>query len=704
MILTNHGKHLSDAFVDMRDSFSEIKVFTSNGAQVSLNLNLLRLFCPFLRGILESIPQNSAPALVMPDSSAFSISQIMKIFSSGVTNVGSFNYKKMSEIIDTGRLFGLDLSRISYEQINEQTEKKREASLGDIADPSSTLEETSLVAGSSISINASKLAAPIKTADSDDAYKSFSKHMYDAMDRDIKSISEKETKVKEEAPDNLHSFCEGIKGLIGKSLGIVPGNRVGSKVSESETHSRPIDIKKEAPEVYDIDSDEELQTVSPPIPHPSAQVQASPINVMYHQPMQMPIHMPMASSIYSNSYTMETPPPDLFPGYHHQNIVHSLPQPHPPAETMFISQEEYQGNKVMEFQKNRNERHEEPPRKKTKQAFSCTRCKMYETPHEEHFRMHFAACKKLNPKAKEVNCRICPFIAKNPVKYHKHIREEHIELVSACEYCEFTSFSESQLKTHIYGYHKWDNVPKQRPQPGSLFRDEKLYSCRKCNYEGPHFNALQQHKEMKHGKSKQGIKNLPSKDNSESGSLSRDNGIDVEDGELYSCSKCNYEGPNLDALKQHKEMKHRKSKQGIKNLPGKDNSGQKHVSAWRKEMGWGPDDKFTCDFWNFVGKGKCRMETGHRDDGRLNVSRHHVCALCFRNTGQKESHPAVFCQMFPLPEKGRGVSSHQAGEKGPSMADMGFTRGPSREERCSSREEGVDADREEGEVDEDEME
>merc|ERR1719508_85743 len=384
--------------------------------------------------------QNSAPALVMPDSSAFSISQIMKIFSSGVTNVGSFNYKKMSEIIDTGRLFGLDLSRISYEQINEQTEKKREASLGDIADPSSTLEETSLVAGSiygepldTFSNNASKLVLPIKTANSDKAHKSFNKPMYDTIGGagDIKSISEKEkvTKVKEEAPDNLHSFCEGIKGLIGKSLGIEPGNGVESKVSESETHMRPINIKKEAPEVYDISSDEELQTVSPPIPHPHAQVQASPINVMYHQPMQMPIHMPMASSIYSNSYTLETPPPDLFPGYHHQNIVHSLS--HPPAETMFISQEKYQGNKAMEFQKNRNERHEEPPKKKTKQAFSCTRCKMYETPHEEHFRMHFAACKKLNPKAKEVNCRICPFISKNPVKYHKHIREEHIELVSA---------------------------------------------------------------------------------------------------------------------------------------------------------------------------------------------------------------------------------------------------------------------------------
>merc|ERR1719508_607795 len=314
--------------------------------------------------------QNSAPALVMPDSSAFSISQIMKIFSSGVTNVGSFNYKKMSEIIDTGRLFGLDLSRISYEQINEQTEKKREASLGDITDPSSTLEETSLVAGSiygelldTFSNNASKLAAPIKKANSDKAHKSFNKPMYDTIGGagDIKSISEKEkvTKVKEEALDNLHSFCEGIKGLIGKSFGIEPGNGVASKVSDSETHLRPIDIKKEAPEIYDIDSDEELQTVSPPIPHPSAQVQASPINVMYHQPMQMPIHM--ASSIYSNSYTMETPPPDLFPGYHHQNIVHSLPQPHPPAETMFISQEEYQ-----EFQKNRNERHEEPPRKKTK--------------------------------------------------------------------------------------------------------------------------------------------------------------------------------------------------------------------------------------------------------------------------------------------------------------------------------------------------
>ena len=59
-----------------------------------------------------------------------------------------------------------------------------------------------------------------------------------------------------------------------------------------------------------------------------------------------------------------------------------------------------------------------------------------------------------------------------------------------------------------------------------------------------------------------------------------------------------------------------------------------------------------------------------------------MCALCFRNTGGKKSHPAAFCQMFPLPERKQFVS----GEKGPSMADMGIRRGPFRE--VNAREDG----------------
>ena len=212
-------------------------------------------------------------------------------------------------------------------------------------------------------------------------------------------------------------------------------------------------------------------------------------------------------------------------------MVPRLPQPQP-AGTIFISQEEYQ-SKLMEFQNCRNERQEQQPlRKKVKQAFICSRCKVYETPHAEHLRKHLPACKRLNPKATNLDCRICQFTAKNPVKYHKHIRDEHLELVTVCEHCEFTTFHNTQMRKHIYQYHNWANVPNQKTQPGPSIQ----------------------------------------------------NSFDV--GEDYSCRKCDYVGPHLKALQQHTSMKHEKGNGG-KPYSTDNNPGQKHVSSWRKEMGWG---------------------------------------------------------------------------------------------------------------------
>eukprot|EP00092_Neocalanus_flemingeri_P030990 GFUD01033658.1.p1 GENE.GFUD01033658.1~~GFUD01033658.1.p1 ORF type:complete len:614 (+),score=127.80 GFUD01033658.1:36-1877(+) len=592
MILTNHGKHLSDAFSSMCGVFSEIKVFTSNGTEVSLNKNLLQLFSPFLRGILADIPENSA--LIIPDSSAFAISQISKIFSSGISGVGIISYKDINEIVETGKFFGFDLSHISYEKVD----------MSDNVDPSLTLEESAAIEESfpekllkTISNNISKVSESNQT--------NYSQKEGFKNTNDIKN--EKEARVKDEPSDNLLSFCEGIKGLIGKSLGIETDSRV-NEVSTFEPLINPDNIKLETPEenseeyfeeVSDseqcdlVPNHEEFQTSSAPSPLSSSQVHAAgPFNTMY-QPMLMPISIPMVPSVYQHPFTLETPPPDLFPAYPHQNMDQSLFH-HPPTTTNYVRQDEH-------------------PQKKIRHHFTCNSCKVYTNRHAEHFRKHVSACKRLNPKAMKLDCRICPFTSKNPVKYHKHIRDKHNELVSACDDCEFTTFYESQLRKH-----------------NSMYHNGEVFSCRKCDYEGPHLKALQQHISDKHEKT--------TKSDQQSRSIN---------------------------------------------------------TSWRKEIGFGPDDKFTCNFWNFVGKGQCRMEDGHKDAGRVKVSRHHVCALCFRNTGQKKPHPAVSCRMFQMPEKEKGVASHQAGETGPSMADLGFTRGLSREERCSSREQEYSA-REEG--------
>ena len=93
------------------------------------------------------------------------------------------------------------------------------------------------------------------------------------------------------------------------------------------------------------------------------------------------------------------------------------------------------------------------------------------------------------------------------------------------------------------------------------------------------------------------------------------------------------------------------------------------------------DDKFTFDFWNFVGKGKCRMENGHKDDGKVKGSQtSRLCSLLQEHWSEEISSCCLLSNVSTaLPVKELGVTTHQAGEKGPSMADMGISRGLSRE-------------------------
>jgi len=611
MILTNHGKHLSDAFVYMRERFSEITVFTSKGGQISLNQNLLNLFSPFLREVLGSIPQDCAPVLIIPEFSSLTLDQFSKILTGGVTSACNKSYKDVSDMVELGKLFGLDLSRISYEQ---KVLKKIS---------NSDFSETS----------AQKAVQPLETLEEAVTAEDFESKQH------VPSIV-----VKEEPPeDNLLSFCEGIKGLIGKSLGI-ESNSAGKSTSPFKIKQEIIPEEDDIPEVFSVNSEEE--------PHNSAyfqnhhqssdQLHEKPVNEVYQpiqmpmqMPMQMPIQMPMSLSMHSYPNTfMETPPPEMFQGFH-QNMVpthHSLPHHQSqPAGTISNPQEEYQSS-MMKFHNSRmvESEQQQPPRKKMKQAFTCDRCKVYETPHAEHFKRHFSDCKRLNPKGIKLDCRICEFSSTNPVKFHSHIREEHLEMVTACEHCDYTTFSKRTIKKHMMQYHNWASAEK----PVSQFQPAP--------------------------------------------SISK-----TPDGAVFSCIKCEYVGPHEPALRQHMFVKHEKQ------MPGKSFArtlhDSNHISSQRRAKGWGPDDRYTCDYWNFH---NCKNENGHKASA-TKVARYHVCSLCFRNTGEKVAHPATRCRFFPLPEKENKVISGLTGERQARLTPTNTTRVPSRDgNRTNTREDG----------------
>ena len=147
------------------------------------------------------------------------------------------------------------------------------------------------------------------------------------------------------------------------------------------------------------------------------------------------------------------------------------------------------------------------------------------------------------------------------------------------------------------------------------------------------------------------------------------------DGGVYPCTNCEYVSPCEQTLRQHVLGRHGKQTSG--------ESARNSITSLRKAKGWGPDDRYTCDCWNF--NNHCKYENGHKTAAST-VTRHHVCSLCYRNTGEKKSHPAIRCRFFPLPETYQQVSASLTGLTPPNI-----TRGLSREGgRISTGEVGPD--------------
>jgi len=498
MILTNHGDHLGEAFNDILGNKEIIKVICAGGAEVRLNRDLICLFSSFLREMITGISNTSSTALIVPDASAFSMEQVGKIFSTGATEAGISNYKDINEIVETGKLFKLDLSQLIFEKTEKNVPPKDQDSKVVMNTDQKFSQDTS----SFSPVKSPKETACLYLKNPRKLLKTRNIKMASIYNYDLDMISDQE-------------FCE-----------------------EDDSSSKFLD--------YKVPND----------------------RFFYPEPS------------FSNTEMLQDPSNT---GHH----CYQGPLPSSPTEA----------NQGLDHYQDFTEtaRPENRRQMSINSKILCKNCKVYDHHKFDKLMIHYFICKRLNPFARKLVCRVCPsFKCKNPSTFHKHMRKKHWDLVKHCENCEFTTFYDGELKKHVTKFHK-----RAKDQSSSEFTRTS----------------------------------------------------DGQD-DVNICDK-------------------------VKNLYGKDSENQKEssnksVASWRKEMGWGPDDQFTCDYWNFVGKGQCRMEDGHKDDWR--IIRHHACALCFRNTGQKENHPASSCQLFPLPEKDRSGGGHEEGERGPSMAQMGMAR------------------------------
>ena len=570
MILTNHGKHLSDAFLGMREIYSEMIISTSKeGCTSNFNKNLLQLFSPFMREIFASIPQDSAPGLILPDQfSSLTMSHLEKLLLTGVSTVDSVSNKDINDLVEIGKLLRVDLSRISYGQNLPEDNSRVSVSNGVSMKPSGN---------------------DLKIKSSSDLQETLQELEY-AEGTTNQTLKENVVKKEKNPEENLLSFCEGIKDLIGKSLGLETDEAEKPSLSMIKIKEEVIKEVNEVSEVYKFRKDDadNLDLLT------SYQTSESPVfgidttsRDIYSEIAQNPFYLPVIAPgmIRPNSFTMETPPPDAYPGFP-QNLNPTV-SPHQPLPRIPSRFPEYQDRGNNSWNNSRLDRVEQsgpPAKKKQRQAFACRRCGDYETPHYDHLQRHLTECKILNLK-----CKICDYTAKKSSGFYSHLRVMHTQLVVACEHCKYTTFYKNQMKRHKLECPNvsFGSVRSQNVEINSKRSETGVVSCIKCEYVGPHERALQQHISMKHESSKRKDRRL------------------------------------------------------------QDKPGNKSEHAWREGKGWGPDDHFTCDFWNFKA---CSKQSGHESGvGVSKVARFHVCSLCYRNLGEKEFHPATRCNLFPLP-------------------------------------------------------
>jgi len=108
-----HGIVLSSAFKSMIMNPNKLLVHTGDNLELSLNRNVLVLFSPFLREILNSIPCCTVPTIFLPDINTNSIVKLRDILDNGIS-AKFLDLKESADVYDAAIAFGIDIKKLYY--------------------------------------------------------------------------------------------------------------------------------------------------------------------------------------------------------------------------------------------------------------------------------------------------------------------------------------------------------------------------------------------------------------------------------------------------------------------------------------------------------------------------------------------------------------------------------------------------------------
>jgi hypothetical protein len=118
MILkSSHGvqqSNISEVFRVLQDSSNQLRICSRDDHISLVNSGLIRFTSPYINSLLNNVSCNSSHMIYMPDASKSAVECVISIITQGSGDFNSCSVKDVEEIIETAKMFGIDISDLDY--------------------------------------------------------------------------------------------------------------------------------------------------------------------------------------------------------------------------------------------------------------------------------------------------------------------------------------------------------------------------------------------------------------------------------------------------------------------------------------------------------------------------------------------------------------------------------------------------------------
>jgi len=109
-----HEMNVSEAFSDLLESESLLKIFSKDRNISVVNRNLIRFTSPLINSILYDVPCCTSSMIFIPDVSKTAVDHVLSIIINGLSDFNSVSIKQIQEVQETAKMLQIDLTDLDY--------------------------------------------------------------------------------------------------------------------------------------------------------------------------------------------------------------------------------------------------------------------------------------------------------------------------------------------------------------------------------------------------------------------------------------------------------------------------------------------------------------------------------------------------------------------------------------------------------------